>query len=48
MNSIALAAISEQMKQEEISLNRNMIPELEVQEGGEAAGEMEAGMHMDM
>ena len=48
MNSIALAAISEQMKQEEISLNRNMIPELEVQEGGEEAGEMEAGMHMDM
>ncbi len=39
---------SEQMKQEEISLNRNMIPELEVQEGGEEAGEMEAGMHMDM
>ena len=48
MNSIALAAISEQMKQEEISLNRNMILELEVQEGGEEAGEMEAGMHMDM
>ena len=48
MNSIALAAISEQMKQEEISLNRNMIPELEVQEGGEEAGEMEAGMHMNM
>lgn len=48
MNSIALAAISEQMKQEEISLNRNMIPELEVQEGGEEAGEMEAGMHMDI
>lgn len=48
MNSIAFAAISEQMKQEEISLNRNMIPELEVQEGGEEAGEMEAGMHMDM
>ena len=48
MNSIALAAISEQMKQEEISLNRNMIPELEVQEGGEEAGEMEAGMQMNM
>ena len=39
---------SEQMKQEEISLNRNMIPELEVQEGGEEVEEMEEGMHMDM
>ena len=38
MNSIALAAISEQMKQEEISLNRNMIPELEVQEAGKRQG----------
>ena len=48
MNSSALTAISEQMKQEKISLNRNMIPELEIQEGGEEAEEMEERMHMDM
>ncbi|EKC69761.1 hypothetical protein OBE_04248 [human gut metagenome] len=38
MNSIALAAISEQMKQEEISLNRNMIPEWKYRRAGKRQG----------
>lgn len=53
MNSIALAAVSEQMKKEAIQLNRNMIPELEMQEcAGETkqdeAEEMNDGMQMNL
>lgn len=53
MNSIALAVISEQMKKEEIQLNRNMIPELEMQECAEEtkqdeAEEMNDGMQMNL
>lgn len=53
MNSIALAVISEQMKKEEIQLNRNMIPELEMQEYAEEtkqdeAEEMNDGMQMNL
>ena len=31
-----------------MTIQIEMIPELEVQEGAEEAGETEAGMHMDM
>lgn len=52
MNSIALAVISEQNK-EEVQLNRNMIPELEMQECAEEtkqdeAEEMNDGMQMNL